>query len=234
MPLPLPQSYIGSLCEMKTLDNNLLAIGKLIKIDYDALEVAAPDPDDNLRLFEYRTPVKLFVHNSKQEPQILVGLAYLSTNQFARFEEVVPLQNFERRGAFRVNSASRGRIYPLMMPEERAAFDKKLNAASPAEQEAILSKLYTEVRIVDVSLTGTRLALETKLSSGQRFSLDFVPLDRPMTLNIIVVRIIKMPDDSLQYGCSYLDITEKQSDMLCKDLFQLQRLEKNRRNNAAL
>lgn len=233
MPLPLPQSYIGSMCELKTLENDLLAVGRIIKIDYDALEIAALNHGENLRLFQYRLPIKMFVHNEKEGDQVLVGITFLSTKLFARFEEVKPLQSFERRGAFRVNTGVEGRLYPLLDPEERAEFDQKLDEAELAEQESILEQFYTKVRVVDISLKGVRLATPGPLHRGERWCLDCTPLAQPMTFPLYVERAIKMPDESIQFGCSFIDITEKQSDLLVRDLFQLQRLEKIRRQNAA-
>lgn len=234
MPIPLPQGYIGSLCELKSLENDLLATGRIIKIDYDALEIAAENEDETLRLFQYRTPIKIFVLNDKLENRVLVGITFLSTKLFARFEEVKPLEDFERRGAFRVNCGADGRIYAILTGAEQQDFDRRIGAAAPEEQQALMDKLYTPVRVVDISLTGVRLVSPVPLRRGQRFCLDTTPLKTPMTFHIRVERVIRMPDDSEQYGCRFFDLADRQSDILCRDLFQLQRLEKNRRQNSAI
>ncbi|MDL2252573.1 PilZ domain-containing protein [Ruminococcaceae bacterium OttesenSCG-928-I18] len=227
--LPLPQDYIGSTCELKSLDNRLIAVGRIIKIDHDALEIAAAT-DEYMQLIQYRLPVKISVHN-KIGDRILVGITYLSTDRFARFEEVQPLQDFERRGAFRVNSGVDGILYPLMSEGERTAFEEKLASLPADEASALEEKTFIHVVVVDISLTGIRLNCPIYLHEGERYFIDFTPVDTEMTFGLVVERIIRMPDDTQQYGCRFLDITEKMSDALCRDLFTLQKLEKNRRNN---
>ena len=227
--LPLPQEYIGSACELKSLDNRLIAIGRIIKIDHDALEIAAA-ADEYMQLIQYRLPVKITAHN-KLGDRIMVGITYLSTDRFARFEEVQPLQDFERRGAFRVNSGVEGTLYPIMSEEEHREYEEKLATLPADEADALQEKTYLHVRVVDISLTGIRLDSPVHLSEGSRYFIDFKPVDTSMTFGLMVERIIRMPDNTQQYGCRFLDVNERQSDALCRDLFTLQKIEKNRRNN---
>lgn len=229
--LALPEEYIGSMCEVKSLNNDLLAVGRVIKIDNEALEVAAL-PDERMPLLQYRAPVKLFVHHDKLATRILVGVAYLSTETFARLEEVKALQDFERRGAFRVNTDVVGKVTALLNDEEQQAFDAALQAAAPAEAEAMLAHTSFEVRIMDISLTGLRLQSQKTLVPGSRFYIEFSLLQRPVTLCLRIHRTIKMPNGDTQYGGIFFDFSEKQMDHLCRDLFQLQRLEKNKRRNS--
>lgn len=228
--LALPRGYLSSLCEVKSLTNELLALGRVAKIDNDALEIAAGE-DERMPLLQYRTPAKLFVHNSRLGSQVLVGITYLSTEVFARFEEVKPLQDFERRGAFRVNLLVPGHLYPLWSDAQQADFDKRVADASPEDAQVLLDATHTEVKLLDISLTGLRLSSAKKLRVGDRYYIEFVALETPMHFGIQVQRIINTPTGAVQYGCTYVDFTERQLDLLCRDLFQLQRIEKNRRRN---
>ncbi len=228
--LPLPQEYIGSTCELKSLDNRLIALGRIIKIDYEALEIAAFE-DEYMQLIQYRLPVKITVHNLLGD-RILVGITYLSTDRFTRLEEVKPLQDFERRGAFRVNSGVTGILSPLMTESQRQAFENKLETLPPEEAAALQEATFLQVGVVDISLTGVRLKSPRPLHEGERYHLEFKPVKNNMVFQVWVQRIIRLPDDTQQYGCSFIDISQKQSDVLCRDLFTLQRQEKNRRNNA--
>lgn len=231
--LAVPQEYIGSLCEIKSLSNDLLAVGRIIKIDQSALELAANE-NERMPLLQYRMPVKLFVYNSKEGTRILVGIIYLSTENFVRAEEVKPLQDFERRGAFRVNTNVGGRLSVLLSDEEQARFDAALAAASPEEAERMLDESAVEVKVLDISLTGVRLQSAVALNPGARYYIEFTLLDSPMSLCLRVQRLIKMPNGDTQYGCTFFDFSERQMDSLCKELFQLQRHEKNRRRNSVL
>lgn len=231
--LALPQEYIGSTCELKSMNNDQLAVGRIIKIDNEALEFAAKE-GERMPLLQYRTPIKVFAHNANLPTRIMVGVAYLSTESFARVEEVKPLQDFERRGAFRVNTNVEGRMSPLLSDEEQLEFDAQLAAATPEEAQRMLDAASFEVRVMDISLTGLRLQSATPLTAGSRFYIEFTLLDVPMNLCLRIHRLIRMPNEEIQFGCTFFDFSERQMDALCKDLFQLQRLEKNKRRNSAI
>lgn len=230
--LALPQEYIGSICEVKSLDNEQLAISKIIKIDHEALELAEHN-QDRLPLLQYRLNVKLYIHNAEQGTRILSGVVYLSTNNFLRVEEVKPLQNFERRGAFRVNTNVTGFMMPLWDDKAQAEFDEKLATVSAAEAEKMLEETTFEVKLLDISLTGMRLSSETELIPGECYVVEFSLLDTSMSICLKIQRVIKTPSGETQYGCIFFDFSERQMDTLCKVLFQLQRIEKNKRRNSS-
>ena len=230
--LALPQEYIGATCEVKSMENDLLCMGRIIKIDSEALEIAGRD-GDRLPLLQYRLSVKLFIYHGKMGTRILVGTVYLSTENFLRAEEVRPLQNFERRGAFRVNTSVKGHLSLLLGDEEQTAFDAALGRATPEEAERMLARATFDVRVMDVSLAGARLQSDLPLAIGTRYILEFQLLNTDMSLCMRVQRNIRMANSEIQYGCTFFDVSERQVDTLCKELFQLQRLEKNRRMNSA-
>ena len=226
--LPIPHEYIGSICEIKTLDNVHLTMGRIIKIDHDALEFSNA-LDDRMALLQYRLPVKIVVHGDNLKTITLAGTTYLSTDNFLRTEDVKLLEAFERRGAFRVNSGVTGKLFRFMTAEEQLRFDQELEAATPEEAEELMEKAYTEVRVMDVSLTGVRLASPIRLQPGHRHFLEFALVEQVMNYGLRVERIIHMPDESEHYGCTFFDVSERQIDALCRDLFALQRIEKNKR-----
>ncbi len=230
--LALPQEYLGAACEIKSMDNDLLCLGRIIKIDNEALEITNRE-GQRLPLLQYRRPVKLFVYSSKMGTRIMVGHVYLSTENFVRAEEVRSLQNFERRGAFRVNTNVTGRLSLLLSEEEQQIFDATLGRLSPEEAEHMLARATFNVRVADISLAGVRLQSSNALAIGTRYILEFRLLKADMSLCLRVQRNIRMPSGETQYGCTFFDVSERQLDVLCKELFQLQRLEKNRRMNAA-
>lgn len=230
--LALPQEYAGSTCEVKSMENDLLAVGRVIKIDREALELAAKQ-GERLPLLQYRRPVKLFIHNQKHGTRILVATAYLSTDNFLRVEEVRPMQDFERRGAFRVNTSVAGYLTVLMSDDEQATFDAALMMATPDKQDEMMAKASFEVRVMDISLTGLRLQSAIPLAIGSRYIIEFTLLDATLNMCVKVQRHIETPGGEIQYGGIFFDASERQTDILCKELFQLQRLEKNRRRNSA-
>lgn len=230
--LPIPQEYIGSMCEVKSMENEFLSAGRIIKIDHDALEISAGS-EGYMQLLKFKLPVKLFVYSSKLEDKILVGMVYLSTDNFLRVEEVGPLAAFERRGAFRVNSGVPAKLFTIMTEEEQEAFNKRVDEAPPDVAEALMEKTIIDVRVVDISLTGVRVQSPIPLSVGDKYGIEFRPLNDDLIFLLHIQRIIKKLDGSVSYGCVFYDVPERQMDALCRDLFQMQRLEKNRRRNTA-
>lgn len=228
--LPIPQEYIGARCEIKSLSNDLYGIVRIIKIDHEALEFATAE-GERMMLLQYRVPLKVFIYSSKLPELVMVGVTYLSTENFLRLEEVRTLADFERRGAFRVNTGVPGNLSRLMSEDEQQRFAERMEQATPEEAELMMNAAFTEVRVMDVSLTGVRLATPKPLVIGQRHVLEFTPLHDPMTFCLRVMRVIHLNDAPDQFGCTFFDFSERQMDRLCRDLFQLQRFEKNRRLN---
>lgn len=230
--LPLSPKYAGSTCELKTMENDLLTVCRIIKIDHGALEFSA-GKSGRMPLIQYRQPVKLLIHNAVLKDQVLVGSAYLSTNTFLRVEDVRPLSNFERRGAFRVNTGFEGRLYPFLSEQQQLEFNLLLEQATPEETQKLIDASYSEVQVMDISLTGTRLKTKQKLMLGENYYLEFKMFDENKRFGIKVQRIIEMKTGAEQFGCTFFDMSDSAVDALCRDLFQLQRLEKNRKSNAA-
>ena len=231
--LALPHEYIGSACEIKSMTNDLLAVGRVIKIDNEALELASGS-GERMPLLQFRTPVKMFVYNERHHTRILEGVAYLSTENFARIEEVRPLQTSERRGAFRVNTNVSAHLVAALTREERETMEQTLLTAAPDEAERIRARQAFDVQVRDISLTGMRVQSGIVLPLSARFNTDFQLLDTPMSLCLLVRRLIGMPSGEIQYGCIFFDYSERQKDTLCKELFQLQRVEKSRRRSPYL
>lgn len=227
--LPLPQEYLASLCEIKTMTNELLAVGQIIKIDHKALEIAAKE--DKMPLLQFRSVVKIAVHNSKSGSQILAGIVFLSTENFTRIEDVKPLNDFERRGAFRVNVDTPGRLYPVLDDAEQDKLDAELAQMDDAEAASILDAMALEIKVLDISLTGVRIQPNVPLLKNSRYVLEFSPISVPMRFNVIVQRELKSRNDEQQFGCLFYGAKPRLIDKLCKDLFELQRIEKSRRSS---
>lgn len=223
--LAIPQEYIGSLCELKTLTNDFLAVGRVIKIDREALELEGRR-DDRMPLLQFRLPVKLFVHHSRLDTRIMIGTIYLSTENFVRVEEVKPLSNFERRGAFRVNTELDARM--SFVDAKRRSTEENV----PANFGAKMDDAEFPAQVLDLSLTGVRVRCLLPLKLDSKYHLSFAAQDSRFDFYIKVQRLVKMPTGETQYGCIFYNFSERQMDLLCKVLYRLQRLEKQKRDNA--
>lgn len=220
--------YIGTMAEIKSIENEHLAVCTVINVEGSAIEFAAGDRD-YIPLIEYRQPVKMILRLSGTTDLILIGVAYLSTNTFLRVEDVQTVSDFERRGAFRVNLYDDGKLFPFLSDKEQQEFDEKMEQASPEEAKKLLEASYIPVQIIDLSLTGVRLRSNEKLRVNTDYFLEFMLLDHLKNYALRVERLIHTPAGEEQYGCSFFDMSRRMEDALVRDLFQLQRLERNRR-----
>ena len=228
--LPVSSDYLGGNVEVRNVSSGaLLTAGKIIKIDHEALELAA-SRDGFMPLLQYRMPVKLYVTAPKAslERVVLFAVVYLSTENFLRVEDVKTLEDFERRGAFRVMTASPGKLYPLLNERQREQYEVRIRSMYPKEADQLLAQQYLNVRVMDVSLTGVRIASRLPLSALERYRVEFTPLEQEMSFNLRLQRLIHMPDGAEHYGCSFYDTAQYQIDALLRDLFQIQRLERSR------
>ncbi len=231
--LPVSSDYLGASTEVRSLANNaVLATGKIIKIDHDAIEIAA-ERGNFMQLLQYKMTVKLYVRGKTDAQQmvVLAGVVYLSTGNFLRIEEVKTIDEFERRGAFRVNSIGEGKLYPLLNEQQRAQYEARLQSMYPTDAKQLLSREYVDVRVMDISLTGVRIASRVPLSALERYRLDYAPLKAVMNFSLRLQRLIHMPGGTEHYGCSFYDMSNFEKDLLVRDLFQMQRMEKNRMNS---
>ncbi len=228
--LPVSSEYLGGTVEVRNVSSGaFLSSGKIIKVDHEALELAAPR-DGFMPLLQYRMPVKLYVSGPKpsMERIVLAAVVYLSTENFLRVEDVKSIADFERRGAFRVLTGSRGKLFPLLNEQQQRHYENRIRSMYPKEADRLLAQPYLDVRVMDVSLTGVRIASRLPLSTLERYRLEFAPLEQDMSFNLRLQRLIHMPDGAEHYGCSFYDTTPMQIDTLLKELFQMQRIERNR------
>ena len=75
-------NYNDCVCEVKNLENNLIATGTLRAVSEDMLEVQ--DSGSHLPLLTLDTKVKLIIHNTEKGTQVLAGRVYISAPTMMR------------------------------------------------------------------------------------------------------------------------------------------------------
>lgn len=214
--VPLSEKYEGSMCEIKTERNDLLLTGIIGVIDDDGIDIISADKE-HLPLIPYQKAVKISVFNTKLGFRILMGVAYLSTDRFLRVVEVETLKEFERRTFFRVNL----KISAMLQRLEGNKQDKSLPEDRVGEP--------LEVSVENVSLSGLLFSAEVPFMMGDLFEMEFTIFKTPLVMKCRICRIEEVDETNERYGCQFVDYTQRQTDILCRDLFQLQRLEINKR-----
>lgn len=210
----LPKEYLGSLCEIRSLSNNLMALARICNIRPRILEMVGYI-DGQIPIMAYQMPVKIYTHNLRAGTCILGGIVYLSSSEMVRVENVELIQDHDRRGAVRVNAHVQALLYQV----------------HPDNLDNQYNNLYTpciDVEIMDISLSGLQITSHVLIGIGQKYYIDFTLLKRPLHFFIIVQRLVDGCGHKNICGCSFCDVTDRETDTLCRVLFDLQRQEKNR------
>lgn len=218
---PLPKAYELSVCEVKTLDNELLIAGNISKVTDEYVQIGTIK-GERLPLIHFDKPLKISIHNAKLGFRVLGGVCYLSTNELLRVVDVDNLQDFERRSFFRVPVAISSKM--MCVPDE---FDKDQADMGPPEE--------IPVTVNNISLSGllfTPADTRRGFLMGDRFVIE-LPLDKAkMTLNIKICRYEHYSNKPKRYGCEFYGYTQKQSDQLCAHIFEIEREIIRKKKNA--
>lgn len=202
------KKYVGAACEVKTLDNDLLFLGRLRSIVDDlSLSVDIISSDDSpLFTWRYGVPVKLSLYKGPGNILIAGGKVYMANADFWRVSNIIRYQNFERRSFFRVQANTGGLV-------------------SRACEEGEEVEKY-QACIINISLSGVMFSSAKQFAENETVVAEsfFLAEDRkPFALSCIVKHSDDSPTGLFMHRCQFLDIGEMESDRLCRAIFSLQR-----------
>lgn len=205
----LSKAYELSVCEIKTLDNDLLVAGYINKITDEYLQIVSYK-GERLPLLKFELPVKISVHNAKQGFRVLCGVVYISTDDILRIINVESLQDFERRAFFRVPVKMPAKL--MQMPDEFDQIEEEPEEIPVLVENLSLSGLlFTPVDLSRTFFLGDKFMVELGMPAGK------------LNFNIKVCRYEQYPDKPQKYGCEFYGYTQKQSDRLCSYIFEIER-----------
>lgn len=206
------EKCIGIACELKALSNDHLGIGIIGDADDTSGNIdIIPREGDFLPTLAYNQAVKIICHAPKLGFRLFLGRVYLSSRSLMRVVDVGTQQSIERRQYFRLNTNSECEI---------TRFAK--NTGDEIEMQEFV------VTMLDVSLGGIRIQTRELFDARDRFVAKFVLIKQEMEMTCEICREIfqdNLKRGEHQYGCKFVDVTEKQLDKICGDLFELQRIE---------
>ncbi len=209
--IPIQKEYEGSVCEIKTMANELIAIGRIKEVSSKILKIH--NNKKELQIVDYGTPIKINVFNAKIGFRVLVGSIYTSTPKEMAIDSVYNLVEKERRNFFRVD----------MDIPAKVIFKKSPRDMYPTE---------TDVTIMDMSLSGLKFRTEYEFKVNKTFSIE-LSLDQKKysSFQCQVIRIIDVEEERYLYGCEFVYSKSEDADLLCSFLFKKQREFLNNRNN---
>lgn len=200
------KKQIGAACEVKTMDNRLLATGHIAT--QQAGQVELGNPGGQMPILGLGTPVKLIIHNAEQtkELQVLSGRVYVSNEYFLRLVELVDFADYEKRRFFRLDIDHSAL---LIVPSE--------------DEKGEVHEGEVKIRVRNMSLCGMMFTSEKELRDGQEAKLRMTLFNNQMeTLNIRIVRVIPQKDGRVDYGAELLDLSSRVDQSLCAFLFREQ------------
>jgi PilZ domain. len=203
--LPIPENYLQSVCEIRTPEGRVICIGILEEMSDETIQIRKNA--EILPILHCDTFVDIHVLHKTLESKSLVGKVYLSTPDMMRIIEVQNLSDFERRNFFRLKVSMDTQAYILPQGESEAA-------------EAI--QLFP-VRVTDLSLSGCFLEAQKKLELGDRLVAAFPLTDSRLSFTCQVQRIPPSEGRYNGYGCMFVEMAKRQSDLLCTYIFEKQR-----------
>lgn len=204
--MPIEKEYAESVCEIKSMENILLAIGKIKEVTDKYIKIY--NSKKELRIMDFGEAVKINIFNTKLGFKVIVGNIYTSTKGELSLMNVSILTNKERRNFFRVD----------MNVDAKVIYRKR----GPSKE--------ADIKVLDMSLSGLRFKSDHEFSEGTLISIvmKLTPNGRGIgkehTFPCEIVRIIPNEDENMfQYGCKYVGDHADSSDALCSFLFKKQR-----------
>ncbi|MFU0831584.1 MAG: PilZ domain-containing protein [Oscillospiraceae bacterium] len=205
--LAVPSNYVGSVCEVKSMDNKLILTGYLGKIGPEEIQISRKF--DPLPIIHCNTTVKVSIYNTSLGFRILVGKVYLSTQEFIKIADIQSEVEYEKRNFFRVKVEIKTEAY------------QEDENGHPVRSEPPIP-----VFIKDLSLSGLFFTTPRKMKIGDQVSIRLDLYNTRMYLRCKIVRqIVSEFGPENGYGCEFLDNTGYNTDLLCKYLFDCQREE---------
>ncbi|MBE6844111.1 MAG: PilZ domain-containing protein [Ruminococcus sp.] len=212
--MPIEQDYAESVCEIKTMDNLLMAIGKVKEVTDKYVKLYSKKKE--LRIMNFGEALKVNIFNTKLGFKVIVGNVYTSTRGELSMINISVLTDKERRNFFRVD----------MDLDAKVIYRKR----GPSKE--------ADVKVLDMSLSGLRFKSELEFAQGSIVSLvlKLTPngrgIGKEFTFPCEIVRIIPNEDENMfQYGCRYTGDNADSSDALCSFLFKKQRESLNNQRN---
>lgn len=202
--LPVSEIFLQCDCKIKTLEGVLLGSGVLSGIAFDSVQILKGD--GFLPTIPRSALVCLALSAPSGESKTLIGKVFLSGPEKMLVEAVQNLSDYERRNFFRVKTA----IVTAMTPVSQEA--EGTGHAQPFQ-----------VKITDLSMSGCFLESRKILTIGSCCTIAIPLYKDRISLLCKVRRITKAENKCRGYGCTFLNNTSRQNDLLCQYLFEEQR-----------
>lgn len=208
--VPISAEYESSICEVKSKNNELLAVGIIKEVGDEYIKIG--EKNGALHLIRCGTEVKINIISNKMGFTALSGTVLTSTHSEMKVVMLSQLVNSDRRNFFRVDLNidavvifSRHANYPL---SERIP-----------------------VVIKDMSLCGLKIEINRELSDDAVIWTEMFIKNKTVCYQCKIIRQINRDGDRIQYGCEFIFNKFDDKDIIWSYLFQKQREQLNKSRN---
>lgn len=216
-------NVVGCLCEIKTIDNELLTLGRISAyIPEDKSIEIVPCEGNDMPNAQYSTKVKVNVFSSTFGYVGLYGFVYIAYSGFWRLYDVNCFSENERRSFFRITVRSKAEA------EEIIKHDQTLDS----QQDAVDNPVAKYPCIVtSISISGLLFAVDDDACNYQIGSTLMIKgftvgeSGHVFSLKCRVKRTDCHEKHGKLFGCEFLDFDDKVTERLCRDIFEQQRIE---------
>lgn len=209
------QQLLSTFCEVKTLSNYLIVTGYVRDAGNDYIEISSKS--EKMLLEKANSKVKIIINNKETGWRTYMGTVYLSTDQFMRIVDLKTLAEFEQRSYFRVNVHLESEAAKLPQQAEENPFENK--------------ELCTPIHIKDASLGGLLFQSDSQFQIGDELAICVPVSDKNLFLSAVIRREVQR-NETVLYGCEFVDPPEAELNSLYKFLTQEQmnqiRMRKNK------
>lgn len=199
----LPFEYNSSVCEIKTMTNELLATGVISQITPEFVEITGRT--GAMPTLSYRDEIKLSIFNHQHGFRVLTGMVYISNRKFMRVFEITNILDYERRNFFRLDTSLNAKVILFKADDPDSELPK------------------VPVIVNNLSLGGALLQTTFELEPEEMIQLHLPINGKTCVFTCRIHRVDQKDSDSWMCGCEFLDYSDAQSDVLCSYLFQCQR-----------
>ncbi len=221
----LDREYINSLCEISNLDNELLAFGRLRKIEGEIYEFAVTS-GAKLRTAYFDTPVKINVVNLRKGSKVLGGNIRVANKQLFRVNVNSVLANAEQRGFVRIRIQERATIYDI--PDEKTLASVLNNTAAIWNRDT--PSKHSQITMQDISISGCRFCSTETWSLYDQVLVHVLLRDSWISQAATIVRVERR-NGIYFYGCRFIaPHAAGKTDELAKVIFALQNEQRKRLN----
>jgi len=202
---PLPEEYLNSTCEIKTLDNSPITTGVLSRMLENRFIIT--NQSDKLPVIHCKTILKVNISGTGRKLKVLIGKVYLSTPGLLLLTDMKTVAEYEKRNFFRVKVDIPTKALIPSLPE---------TDEEPPEP--------FDITVSNLSISGAAFHAPVWLKVGDPIQIYFMFYQTEILLDCKIRRVISPFSKGVgEYGCRFIDRQGRDFDLVAKYIFDCQR-----------